>query len=132
MYLAAGVTAIRTTGSIEPYTDLNLKSQIDDGRLIGPKMYVTGPYLEGKGAQSPQMHELTGPDDARAFVSFWADQGVSSFKAYKNITRAELVAAISEAHRRGLKVTGHLCSLIHISEPTRQAEISYAVFCLKK
>ncbi len=111
MYLAAGVTTIRTTGSIEPYTDLNLKSQIDDGRLIGPKMYVTGPYLEGKGAQSPQMHELTGPDDARAFVSFWADQGVSSFKAYKNITRAELGAAISEAHRRGLKVTGHLCSI---------------------
>src|SRR5678810_4761 len=27
----------------------------------------------------------------------------------------------------------HEClSLIHISEPTRQAEISYAVFCLKK
>ena len=30
-----------------------------------------------------------------------------------------------------LRVSGDL-SLIHISEPTRQAEISYAVFCLKK
>lgn len=111
LYLAAGVTAIRTTGSIEPYTDLNLKRQIDDGLIPGPKMYVTGPYLEGKGAQSPQMHEIASPADARATVSFWADQGVTSFKAYKNITRAELGAAITEAHRRGLKVTGHLCSI---------------------
>ena len=76
-------------------------------------MYVTGPYLEGKGAQGPQMHELTGPDDARALVSFWADQGATSFKAYKNITRAELSAAIAEAHKRGLKVTGHLCSITY-------------------
>ncbi len=113
LYLAAGVTAIRTTGSIETYTDLNLKNQIDDGRIPGPKMYVTGPYLEGKGAQGPQMHELTGPDDARALVSFWADQGATSFKAYKNITRAELSAAIAEAHKRGLKVTGHLCSITY-------------------
>jgi imidazolonepropionase-like amidohydrolase len=111
LYLAAGVTAIRTTGSIEPYTDLNLKNQIDNGRIPGPRIYVTGPYLEGKGAQGPQMHELTGPADARATVTFWADQGATSFKAYKNITRAELEAAIAEAHRRGLKVTGHLCSI---------------------
>lgn len=113
LYLAAGVTTIRTTGSIETYTDLNLKSQIDNGRIPGPKMYVTGPYLEGKGAQGPQMHELTGPDDARALVAFWADQGATSFKAYKNITRAELAAAIAEAHKRGLKVTGHLCSITY-------------------
>jgi len=113
LYLASGVTAIRTTGSIETYTDLNLKNQIDNGRIPGPKTYVTGPYLEGKGAQGPQMHELTGPDDARALVSYWADQGATSFKAYKNITRAELSAAIAEAHKRGLKVTGHLCSITY-------------------
>ena len=113
LYLASGVTSIRTTGSIETYTDLNLKNQIDNGRIPGPKVYVTGPYLEGKGAQGPQMHELTGPDDARALVSYWADQGATSFKAYKNITRAELGAAIAEAHKRGLKVTGHLCSITY-------------------
>ena len=113
LYLASGVTAIRTTGSIETYTDLNLKNQIDNGRIPGPKTYVTGPYLEGKGAQGPQMHELTGPDDARSLVSYWADKGATSFKAYKNITRAELGAAIAEAHKRGLKVTGHLCSITY-------------------
>lgn len=111
LYLAGGVTTLRTTGSIEPYTDLNLKRDIDQGRIPGPELYVTGPYLEGAGSFTPQMHELTGPNDARQTVTFWAEQGATSFKAYMNITRAELAAAIEEAHRRGIKVTGHLCSI---------------------
>lgn len=111
LYLALGVTTIRTTGSVAPFTDLEIKRLIDAGRMIGPKMHVTAPYLEGRGSFTPVMHELTGPDDARRMVNFWADEGATSFKAYMNITRAELRAAVEEAHKRGLKVTGHLCSI---------------------
>ena len=111
LYLALGVTTIRTTGSVAPYTDLEIKRLIDSGRMIGPKMHVTAPYLEGRGSFTPVMHELTGPEDARRMVNFWADQGATSFKAYMNITRDELRAAVEEAHKRGLKVTGHLCSI---------------------
>jgi imidazolonepropionase-like amidohydrolase len=113
LYLANGVTTMRTTGSVEPYTDLNVKTQIDAGQLIGPHMDVTGPYLEGGGSYFIQMHQLRDAEDARRTVAFWADQGVTSFKAYMNITRAELKAAIDEAHRRGLKITGHLCSVTY-------------------
>src|SRR5205085_10316792 len=49
LYLAGGVTTIRTTGSVEPYADLNIKRQIDAGEAPGPHMHVTGPYLEGPG-----------------------------------------------------------------------------------
>ena len=111
LYLALGVTTIRTTGSVAPDSDLEIKKLIDSGRMIGPKMHVTAPYLEGVGAFTPVMHQLTGPDDARRMVNFWADQGATSFKAYMNITRDELRAAVEEAHKRGLKVTGHLCSI---------------------
>ncbi len=111
LYLASGVTTARTAGSMEPYTDLNIKSLIDSGRMPGPKLYVTGPYLEGKGTFAPQLHELTGPDDAAKTVNYWADEGATSFKAYMYITRAELKAAVDAAHRRGIKVTGHLCSI---------------------
>jgi imidazolonepropionase-like amidohydrolase len=111
LYLAGGVTTIRTTGSLEPYTDLSLKQSIDAGETPGPKMHVTGPYLEGKGSWALQMHQLTGPDDAVKTVNFWLDQGVDNFKAYMFITRAELGAAIAAAHKRGAKVTGHLCSV---------------------
>src|SRR5439155_13338609 len=49
LYLALGVTTIRTTGSVAPFTDLEIKRLIDAGRMIGPKMHVTAPYLEGRG-----------------------------------------------------------------------------------
>ncbi len=111
LYLAAGVTTIRTTGSIEPYTDLELKREIDAGQIPGPNMDVTGPYLEGPGAFTPQMHVLTGPEDATRLVNYWAEEGVTSFKAYMHITPAELKAAIDAAHKHGLKITGHLCSI---------------------
>jgi imidazolonepropionase-like amidohydrolase len=111
LYLALGVTTIRTTGSVAPYTDLELKRLIDSGRVIGPKMHVTAPYLEGRGSFTPVMHELKDADDARRMVNYWADSGATSFKAYMNITRDELRAAVEEAHKRGLKVTGHLCSI---------------------
>src|SRR5438094_8459454 len=111
LYLAGGVTSLRTTGSIEPYTDLSLKKLIDSGLAPGPKMHVTGPYLEGAGSFTPNLHELTGPDDARKTVEYWTDEGATSFKAYMHITRAELSAVVETAHHHGLKVTGHLCSI---------------------
>jgi imidazolonepropionase-like amidohydrolase len=113
LYLANGVTTIRTTGSVEPTTDLNLKHQIDTGVLPGPHTDVTGPYLEGPDSYFIQMPQLKSAQDAREVVNFWADRGVTSFKAYMNITRPLLKAAIEAAHARGLKVTGHLCAVTY-------------------
>jgi imidazolonepropionase-like amidohydrolase len=111
LYLAGGVTSIRTTGSVEPYADLELKHAIDDGKMAGPKIHVTGPYLEGKDAFALQMHQLTDAEDARRTVEYWIAQGATSFKAYVNITPEELSAAVKAAHAHGIKVTGHLCSI---------------------
>ena len=111
LYLAGGVTTIRTTGSLEPYTDLEIKKKIDSGEMPGPKMHVTGPYLEGAGSWAVQMHQLTGPEDATKTVNYWLDEGVDNFKAYMFITPEELSAAVVAAHKRGAKVTGHLCSI---------------------
>jgi hypothetical protein len=51
--------------------------------------------------------------EARRMVDYWADAGATSFKAYMNITRAELAAAAEAAHKRGLKITGHLCAVTY-------------------
>lgn len=114
LYLANGVTTARTAGDVGGFTDLRLKESIENGLLPGPHLDVTGPYLEGAGNNpNLQMHKLTGPQDARETVAYWADRGVTSFKAYVHITREELKAAVQEAHKRGLKVTGHLCSVTY-------------------
>jgi len=111
LYLAAGVTTMRTTGSLEPYTDLKVKSRIDANLMPGPAIDATAPYLEGAPTRFAQMHELSGPDDAKRMVDYWAAEGMTSFKAYMNITREELGVAIKQAHAHNLKLTGHLCSV---------------------
>jgi imidazolonepropionase-like amidohydrolase len=113
LYLASGVTTMRTTGSVEPYADLNLREQIEQGRLAGPHLDVTAPYLEGVNTWFIQMHEIRSPQEAAQFVDYWVRAGATSFKAYTHLTRAELQAAVREAHKHGLKVTGHLCSITY-------------------
>ncbi|HEY0671649.1 MAG TPA: amidohydrolase family protein [Longimicrobiales bacterium] len=110
LYLASGVTTTRTTGSMSPYSELNLKKRIDSGEVPGPRMHVTGPYISGDGAGAG-MYEVGTPEDARRVVSYWAGEGATWFKFYTLITREEMKAAIDEAHKHGLKVTGHLCSV---------------------
>jgi imidazolonepropionase-like amidohydrolase len=111
LFLGAGVTTIRTTGSVDSYQELNLRSSIEKGLLAGPEIVVTGPYLQGPGPGPGAMHPLTGTDDARRMVRYWGEEGVTWFKAYTQISREQLGAAIDEAHKHGVKVTAHLCSV---------------------
>ena len=111
LYLAGGVTSARTAGSLEPYTDISLQQEINAGQIPGPRLFITGPYLEGDPSIGTQAHTLTGPEDAARLVNYWAAEGATSFKAYMHITPQELKAAIDAAHAHGLKVTGHLCSV---------------------
>ena len=111
LYLAAGVTTARTAGSMSPYLDLALKRQIDDGVMPGPRLDVTGPYIEGPKPMIPQMPAQADVAGVRRLVDYWAGEGVTSFKLYNVLTREQLAAAIDAAHAHHLKVAGHLCSV---------------------
>ncbi|PXV60387.1 enamidase [Dyella jiangningensis] len=113
LYLAGGTTTMRTAGSMMPYADINVRDAINAGKVIGPDMDVTGPYLNGPGLPIPAVHVLSGPDDAERTVNYWADEGVTSYKAYMQITRDELKRVIDTAHARKAKVTAHLCSVTY-------------------
>ncbi|HEV8357113.1 MAG TPA: amidohydrolase family protein [Gemmatimonadales bacterium] len=110
LYLGAGVTTVRTTGSRAPYAEINLRSEIEKGRVPGPRIHVTAPYITG-GEGMTTMTLLETPEQATRFVAYWAKEGATWLKAYTDIRKAELKAAIDEAHRQGIKVTGHLCSV---------------------
>jgi enamidase len=113
MYLAGGVTTMRTGGSLEPYTDMNIRRAIEEGKIPGPTIDVTGPYLEGPGLPILFVKPLRGAEDAREMVRYWSVEGATSFKAYMHLSRAELASAVEEVHERGLKITGHLCSVTY-------------------
>jgi imidazolonepropionase-like amidohydrolase len=113
MYLAGGATTIRTGGSIEPQTDLAIKRMVSEGKLVGPDMDVTAPYIERKGWDVPALNVIKDSAEAVATVNFWADKGCTSFKMYVHATKEDLIAVVREAHKRKLKVTGHIGTLTY-------------------
>ena len=112
LYLSGGVTTMRTGGNVNGFMDLNMMRLVESGQKPGPAIDATAPYLNGPNTFI-QMRTLKGPEDARRQVQYWTDEGATSLKTYMQITRGELAAAINEAHRRGIKVTGHLCSVTY-------------------
>ena len=108
LYLAGGVTTMRTAGSMQPYSDLNIKKATETGQIPGPKIRVTSPYFNDPGLPLFAVKGLKGPEDARAMVEYWDSEGVDDFKVYMHISQENLKVVIEEAHKRGKKVTGHL------------------------
>ncbi|HUF51583.1 MAG TPA: amidohydrolase family protein [Longimicrobiales bacterium] len=111
LYLAMGVTSAMTAGSQFPYAELNLKRSVDAGVIAGPRFHITGPYLTG-GAQRPGVNRIVNsPDEVRRVIAYWAEEGATWFKFLGGVSHDVLAAGIDEAHARGLRVTGHLCSI---------------------
>jgi len=113
LYLAGGVTTMRTTGTIEAQTDLNIKNWITEGKMVGPDIDVTAPYIEREALPIPEMLFIKNPEEAAKEVSYWISMGCTSFKAYMDVTKEDLKEVITIAHKNNLKVTGHLCSITY-------------------
>lgn len=111
LYLAGGVTTAMTAGSQLPYQELNLERAIDAGVMAGPRFLITGPYLNGGPPRNDMARNVNTAEEVRRVVAYWASEGATWFKFLGAETREVLRAAIEEAHSRGLKVTGHLCSV---------------------
>ena len=99
LYLGSGITTTRTTGGTSPYHEINMKRGIDRGEIPGPRMHLTGPYLTGPGGAAT-MAQIGSPEEARRIVNYWADEGVTWFKAYTDISREALRAARESRHDR--------------------------------
>lgn len=113
LYLAGGVTSMRTGGNMNGFAELLVAKAIQRGEKPGPFIDATAPYLEGPGMGFNQLVTLRDTNDVKRHVAYWSEEGATSFKAYMNIMRDELRVAAREAHARGLKITGHLCSVTY-------------------
>lgn len=115
LYLAFGVTTLRTAGTDHPYVEVNLTRAIEKGDVPGPEIHLTSPYFNGPGAAAGSSLlgdiTVTDPESARESVRYWASQGFRWFKVYSQISKPVLTAIVDEAHKRQARVTGHLESV---------------------
>jgi imidazolonepropionase-like amidohydrolase len=111
IWLGYGVTTIRTAGSMFPYNEINLKRAIETGAMPGPRMHITGPYLNGSASSDGMNRAVRSSEEARRVVAYWGEEGATWLKFSGSVSREVLGAAIDEAHKHGMKVTGHLCSV---------------------
>ncbi|MBI3567503.1 MAG: amidohydrolase family protein [Gemmatimonadetes bacterium] len=111
LYLAFGVTTAMTAGSQLPYHERNMARDVSLDRTPGPRFLISGPYLDGPATRSGMARALESPAEARRVVDYWADEGATWFKVMGQISRERLGDVIRAAHARGLRVTGHLCSV---------------------
>lgn len=116
LYLAGGVTTMRTAGSIEASSDLNIKNFIEQGKRLGPTIDVSTPHIEREGLVGDyiaQLQSLYGGENIENWLNYWFDKGITSVKVYNNFTKEDLREIIKVSHARNIKVTGHLCSITY-------------------
>ena len=110
LYLASGVTTIQTCGSASPFKEIELAKKIKAGKAIGPDIVPSAPYITGK-TGNPNMIIPRNEKQLRDTIDFWAKKGAKWFKVYRNTKTEDLKIIIDQAHKNGVKVTGHLCSI---------------------
>jgi enamidase len=111
LYLAYGVTTAMTAGAQFPYQENNLRRAVEAGVLPGPRFFTSGPYLISGPPRTTTNQIVNTPEEVRRVIGYWVAEGATWFKFGGQISRELLKAGIEEAHARGARVTGHLCSV---------------------
>lgn len=106
--IARGVTSIRDPG-VAISESMNFKDAIALGLLTGPRIFTTGPLIDGEHGYHPMVDvTLRTPEHAAAVVRSLQEQGVDALKAYFMLDPDVLRAVVAEARRLGIPVTGHI------------------------
>ena len=115
MLIAHGVTCVRDTGAA---TDVivALREQASNGEIDSPEIICTGAIIDGDPPVWPFSEPCDTPDEARAAVRKLHDAGVNQIKVYSLLAPEVYLAAIEEAHKAGLKVTGHIPNSVTLDE----------------
>jgi len=119
LFIANGVTGVRDMGGDLPVL-FAWRKQIAAGEIIGPRMVVSGPMLDGylpnNKLRFPSSIPVTTPASAVAAVDSLKDQGADFIKVQSVIPHDSYLAAAAEAHKQGLPIVGHVPDAVRITE----------------
>jgi imidazolonepropionase-like amidohydrolase len=119
LFIANGVTGVRDMGGDTPVL-LGWRKEIADGKIIGPRLVISGPMLDGflpnGKLRFPSSIPVTAPASAVAAVDSLKAQGVDFIKVQSVISHDAYLAAAAEAHKQGLPIVGHVPDKVRIRE----------------
>jgi Amidohydrolase family len=119
LFISNGVTGVRDMGGDLPVL-FKWREQIAAGKIVGPRLVVSGPmldgYLPGNKLRFPSSVPITTPESAVAAVDSLKSQGVDFIKVQSVISHDAYLAAAAEAHKQHLPIVGHVPDKVRISE----------------
>lgn len=120
LFIANGVTGVRDMGG-EVSVLFAWRKQIAESQIVGPRMIISGPMLDGyladgKSLRFPSSIAITTPESAVAAVDSLKSQGVDFIKVQSEISHDAYLAAAAEAHKQGLPIVGHVPTRVRLAE----------------
>jgi imidazolonepropionase-like amidohydrolase len=115
LFVANGVTGVRDMGS-ELDIVQGWRNEIEAGRLIGPRIYTSGPMLDGPKPRFPSSLAITTPEDAHRAVADLKRQGADFIKLQSLIPREAVFAIAEEAKKQEIAFEGHVPDAVRASE----------------
>ena len=123
LFVANGVTGIRDMGG-ELDTLLQWRSDIAEGKLVGPRMIIAGPMLDGPKSRFPSSVSIATAEQGRKAVDDLKARGVDFIKVQSFIPRDPYFAVVDEAKRQGMVLVGHVPDAIRASEASNSGQKS--------
>ena len=127
LFVANGITGVRDMGGdLEPLK--RWRSAIADGRLLGPRMIIAGPMLDGPVPRFPSSAPISNAADGTKTVDDLKARGVDFIKIQSLIPRDGYFAAAAEAKRLGITFVGHVPDAVRASEASNAGQKSIEHF----
>jgi len=114
MYLASGVTTLRNMAGFPG--DLALRDAIANDEVLGPRLMLASPLIEGKDAVWDWATKALTEEEGRAAVRNFAGQGYDVIKIYHTLSHEVYLAIIDEARQQNIRVVGHVPFTVGIEE----------------
>lgn len=115
LFIANGITGVRDMGS-DLDAVLRARGEVAAHRLIGPRMVVSGPMLDGPKATYKAAIPIATPEDGRKAVDLLKDRGVDFIKIQSGVPHDAYLAIAAEANARGIEFEGHVPDAVRASE----------------
>jgi imidazolonepropionase-like amidohydrolase len=110
LFLAGGVTTTFSPGEKDPDGAFALRDRLQRGEQIGARLLSAGPYFEHGQGELPWLRGFADRDEALAWLERYGPR-MDGLKLLMQVGEADAAAILADAHRRGIRVTGHLGEL---------------------